>query len=191
MKDNIGSLIIFFVLFYLLISFGEFGIHKYIMHNKINLPFINKTYENHITHHINVNSNTDFSLKNNNSKGICFGIDLSIILFIILFIVSYILFHKLVSIYIILITCLLYIIYNKTMWNLVHSYIHHVDVKDVCSDTILNIPKKYINENNMYINWIIKNHQAHHYYKDKEKGNYNILIPGADYILGTHKNIPV
>ena len=161
------------------------------MHNKIDLPYLDNEYDLHILHHKNVNSNTEFTLKDDTLPGICFDNKISIILFIIIFIITYGLFHRLVSLNVILITCIVYSIYNKMMWNSLHSYVHNIDVYKICDNSVLNISKPYVNENNIYINWIIKNHQAHHYYKDKEKGNYNILFPGADYILGTHKTIPV
>jgi len=160
------------------------------MHNKIDLPYLDDEYNRHILHHKNVNSNTDFSLKDNKLNGLCFGINISIILFIIIVIICYVLFNRLVSLNVILITCIVYIIYNKIMWNSIYSYVHNIDVYKICDNSVLNISKPYVNENNIYINWIIKNHQAHHYYKDKEKGNYNILFPGADYILGTYKTMP-
>jgi hypothetical protein len=33
--------------------------------------------------------------------------------------------------------------------------------------------------------WFKANHTMHHLRKGDEKGNYNVTLPGADWILGT------
>ena len=42
------------------------------------------------------------------------------------------------------------------------------------------------NKDNWYIKWVIKNHTKHHKVKGDKKGNFNIIYPGADYLLGTY-----
>ena len=71
-----------------------------------------------------------------------------------------------------------------------HTHLHHFEPDDICNNSLYGINKKYIDENNPYIKWVLDNHKAHHYYKGTEKGNYNIIYPGADYILGTHNVLP-
>ena len=35
--------------------------------------------------------------------------------------------------------------------------------------------------------WYFRNHSYHHLVKGAHKGNYNIILPGGDHILGTYR----
>jgi len=37
-----------------------------------------------------------------------------------------------------------------------------------------------------YFNWIVRNHIQHHDVKGEERGNFNIVWPGADFLFGTY-----
>ena len=45
-------------------------------------------------------------------------------------------------------------------------------------------------KNNLYVKWVIDNHILHHVRKEHRKGNYNIIFPGADFVLGTYHTKP-
>ena len=75
------------------------------------------------------------------------------------------------------------------IWNALHCRIHNVDADAACNKALPNCPTKYITVNNPYVKWVVQNHQAHHLYKGREKGNWNVVIPGADYILGSHNKL--
>jgi len=77
---------------------------------------------------------------------------------------------------------------HMVIWNTMHSYVHFFDVNKICN--VNGIPKEYIDENNVYVNWSLENHRAHHFYKNDEKGNWNVVFPGADYIFGTNNRLP-
>ena len=34
--------------------------------------------------------------------------------------------------------------------------------------------------------WMWRNHALHHMQKGNTKGNYNIIVPGFDFLMGTH-----
>lgn len=69
-------------------------------------------------------------------------------------------------------------IYEK-LWNCFHLKFHRWN----------NTYNKYgIIENNFYYKYLEKYHMIHHYNKTNNKFNYNIILPGMDYIMGTYKN---
>ena len=76
------------------------------------------------------------------------------------------------------------------VWNTLHSYIHKLEVNQICKNAVYGVPKEHVNEENPYVKWSLENHKAHHYFKGDEKGNWNVVFPGTDYILGTHNTIP-
>ena len=41
--------------------------------------------------------------------------------------------------------------------------------------------------NNFYLKWMYKNHTIHHLQKGKKKGNFNIIFPGSDVIMGDYR----
>ena len=42
----------------------------------------------------------------------------------------------------------------------------------------------------MWFDWMMLNHAQHHAVKGPSKGNYNIILPGFDYLMGTHNKPP-
>ena len=187
-KNSFLSICLFLIFLYIFSSFQELLIHKYIMHNDINLPYFKETYQKHIKHHIDTNK--DFTIKDNNISNICFSFMTILPTFIVNVFVLYILFNTIVSLEIIIISIFLVLVAHMVIWNTMHCYVHYFDVNKICKNTIYGLPKEYINENNIYVNWSLENHKAHHYYKGEEKGNWNVVLPGADFILGTHNTLP-
>jgi len=187
-KNTVLAICVFLISLYLLASFEEYFIHKYIMHNKINFPYLKELYEEHIKHHIDTNE--DYTIKKNDHTNICFTFTTTIPLFIITIFILYFLFNKIISFNIILFSIIIIIIIHIVVWNSLHSYVHYFDVNTICKNAIIGIPKEYINEKNIYVKWSLDNHRAHHFYKNEQKGNWNIVFPGADYILGTYNTLP-
>ena len=187
-KNSFWSICLFLITLYFLSSFLEVFIHKYIMHRVINIPYFKETAEEHIKHHIATNK--DFSIKNNDSSNICFDFITILPVYFATVFILYIIFNKIISLNIILFTVLVAIIIHMVLLNTLHSYVHYFNVNEVCKNTIYGIPKEYINKENIYVKWCLNNHRAHHYFKDDKKGNWNIIFPGADYILGTHNKMP-
>jgi hypothetical protein len=185
-KNSLQSICIFLIALYFLATFGEYFIHKYLMHNIVKMPYLNEYGKEHIKHH--VATNKDFTIKNNDSENICFNWMTIMPLYIISILIMYLLFNKIVGLNIILISVFLMLYLHTVIWNTLHSYVHYFDVNSVCE--ISGIPKEYVNENNFYVKWSLNNHRAHHYFKNDEKGNWNVVYPGADYIMGTHHSMP-
>uniref|UniRef100_A0A6C0HYA5 Uncharacterized protein n=1 Tax=viral metagenome TaxID=1070528 RepID=A0A6C0HYA5_9ZZZZ len=178
---------IFFCLVYLTATIEEWVIHKYLMHQLFH-PQLKNLYKNHILHH--KKTKKDFSIENNETEYICFeflSVDGLVQLFVGFFIntsLFYILFRGYVSLFVISATIMTFLLVNIFVWNTCHSYIHNMDAFEICS--AIGLPRKYIDEQNVYVKWSLNNHRAHHYYHDS---NYNIVFPGADFLFGTHKTI--
>jgi len=187
-KNSALSISVFLLALYLFSSFEEYVIHKYVMHKKIDLPYLKETYEDHIKHHIDTNK--DFTIKKNDHSNICFSFMTVVPLFIVTVFSLYIVFNTIISLNIIIISVVFFVIIHMVVWNTLHSYVHYFDVNTICKNAVYGLPKEYINEKNIYVKWSLDNHRAHHYFKDDKKGNWNVVFPGADYILGSHNTIP-
>jgi len=186
------------VSYYLILTFVEWYIHRYLMHKHtnqfvhfINYP-INYLYESvhgfdqtvdHVEHHSRVEN--DGSVKDED-KGMLFHIYgvpfITTISFILYCIASYIIGNK-HSQYEYIGNFILFIVISFTyyfLWNILHpSYHNYMDNKE-----------QYINswvENNSIYKFLLKYHLLHHLNKGDTKYNFNIIIPGADYLFGTYK----
>ena len=147
---------------------------------------IKKICEEHLSHHLSVKD--DMSLTEDNGvKGLTFTIKrilpLALILFIIISSLIYVLKID-ISIYTNLTICILSVISFIIIWNTIHTKMHHKTV---------NLPlTPYIN--NEYIpdalyNPFLKNHDLHHQVKGKNKGNFNVVVLGADELFNTRNTI--
>jgi len=180
--------ILVFLIIYIICSIVEYAVHKYVMH--LPFPYLNFIYQNHINHHNNAAANPDLSLEEDDDN-LCLPLDKTIYMYIVAAFISYLillLYPKKVNI---LYTCgcvLFITLFAVLMWNTYHPIIHGLDGRKICG--LYSIPSKYINANSTYSDYVINNHKAHHYYKNNEKGNFNITLPFADFLFGSYKNIP-
>lgn len=162
---------------YLELSLGEVIIHKYIMHNKEG-TIIRKYYGNsHNIHHLDVLN--DMKLKDNyNDEGLYFSLLNSIYVSIITFLIWYLtilLFKYKIKIdYLIIISFIVGLIYKFT-WDFLHYSFHQLSELDKYKD-------------NKIFNWLFLNHSYHHLVKGDKKGNYNIIFPGGDFLMGSYNN---
>lgn len=170
-KLKIKKICIAIVLMYLSCTFTEWFVHKYIMHD-------NNLDPSHIRHHKSVK--TDMKLKPNEyrERDIKMGLDHSF--FIIVF--SYFLYSSILNNLLklnvkkinILIGCILLSIFYHTLWNKYHRKMHF-------QADFFNKTK------NPYLRWMFLNHSIHHLQKGHTKGNYNIVFPGADWLMGDYR----
>ena len=86
-----------------------------------------------------------------------------------------------INFYVILITILVFLFINIIVWNTVHAFAHHFDSSIICYP--IGISNKYISEKNIIVKWLVNNHRKHH---NNKNTNYNIVFPGADYIMNTY-----
>lgn len=182
----------FIILFYIFASIYEYIIHKYVMHcdnksifrNLKYIPFINSQYNNarkkHRYHHFDVNPNMSVK-KNSIRESMYMGWDMFIVglffAFDSLLAAKYISGYEIDYTYIIIIS-LIFVFIWCYLWNKTHAEMHQFDNSDY---SLKDGP-----HDNNYLNmsWItyllFNNHKMHHLQKGRKKGNYNIIILGAD-----------
>ena len=181
------SLIIFLLL--LSLTVGEWLIHKYVMHNKDGSFFRWLWGDAHNIHHRQVND--DMTLTNHNEEnqellepgeehpGLYFGVRetllLAISILMVLKLIMYVVKFDCKVIYIAFISFSIAFFY-KFMWDFLHYSFH--DLRDDLE----------INKLNPYFYWWFRNHAYHHLVKGEAKGNYNIIVPGADFLFGTYRS---
>ena len=167
--------VMFYILIYIGLTFGEYIIHKYVMHNKEG-SIIRRLYgDSHVMHHLDVMG--DMTLKDDhNEEGLYFSIQGALLMsmcnFIVFYTIRLLLDVDLRVCTILLISGFIACMYGL-LWNNIHCVFH----------------KMYgdIDSYNFYVRWSYKNHAYHHLQKGDDKGNYNIILPGADQILGAYR----
>lgn len=176
----------------------EWYIHRYLMHKHTNciIHFINYPIKylykkvhgydqtvDHVEHHTRVENDGSVYHEDNGILFHIYGVPfIALITFILYCIISYIIGNKHTrSEY--MCNCLLCIFISFMyyyLWNILHpSYHNYMDNKE-----------KYINpwvEKNPIYKFLLKYHLLHHLNKGDKKCNFNIIIPGADYLFGTYK----
>ncbi len=198
-NKNYINYINFTLIAYVFISSFEYFAHRIIMHcdekNKIYrgisylIPYLKQTCKSHKEHHLEVKPDMKIhEVKDEDT--LIFRWKLFAMLFPVIFI-SLLLANKISNSNIHLLTIIifsfifLFIIFY--MWNKVHPRFHDYDVKQ------LNI--KVGPHDNGYFDTsyfeklLFKNHEAHHIQKGEKKGNYNIIVLGADEWFG--RNVKV
>jgi len=172
------KILLLIVLLYLQFSFLEVFWHKVIMHNKPD-SFIRRwgIYDDtHIKHHLS-ESNDMYSKKGHHEDDLFFDYwtDLkyaNLIIFIVWYYTIQI-FYECKWHYVLLLSIIVMFIYN-IIYNELHYYSHKINECEY--------------KDNFIFKWIYNNHKVHHLIKGKDKGNYNILCPGADHILGLYNS---
>jgi len=179
------------VLLYIIITFTEWYIHKNIMHKSNGLisKYLQKIHvdiykyspsDKHENHHKLVEN--DGSVYD--GDGLLFlkmdSILSILIIFILYFFMSKILIRGLTKNHYItiFITVTIIAILYHILWNTLHPRYHRFN--------------NYYNENGIIENSFIykyleKYHMIHHLNKGDKKCNFNIILPGADFIMGTYR----
>lgn len=193
--------IIYIILVYGMFSITEWIVHKYIMHgDKDKTSFA----RDHIVHHIH--TLPDMKLKNSAEYGenvdkylgLYFVWHSSIIVFFVgcieCFILRYITGLD-VSAYFIITLVSFFCLYQSSFWNTIHPDIHDISSNLLWKEGIpgCNLWKHAlgmipVNNNMSLYDWLKANHRMHHLRKGALKGNYNVTLPGADFIFGTCYN---
>lgn len=188
----------FIMIYYILFSCLEYFYHKYIMHKynnslfkkifkHINIldNFFDKLNKSHIKHHLGVDK--DMNIKNKNNDESLFMnweifLYLTIYLFFIGLISKYISNYDISILSILLISFIVSFIWEY-IWNKIHKKMHNFDY---------NYSIKYGPYDQGYFNLdfianiFYENHKKHHTKYNIKKGNYNIILLGADEWFNTH-----
>ena len=190
------ELINFIGLSYVLLSTCEWLIHKYIMHcNKKSFVYnilslidpnkvIEDTCDKHIEHHKEVKPNMTLS-KLSYKKSLFMGWQVAIYIFLFVLITlllsRYITNIKINKYKLLLLAIILTLIWCY-LWNkmhpLMHQYSGNYSIKEGPYENILNF--------DLIIKLFYRNHENHHLQKGNKKGNYNVVVMGADEWFGTN-----
>lgn len=190
------EIIIFSCVSYILLSMCEWLIHKNIMHcNKKSLFFniismfdtnklIEETCNDHIEHHIDVKPDMNlFRVPRKESLFMGWTVSKYICLFVILsLIISKYISGINLSYTKIIIFGIILTIFWSYLWNKIHPLMHKYKGKY----TIQEGPYENILDLNIINKLIYRNHSNHHLQKGSAKGNYNIIVMGADEWFGTY-----
>ena len=177
------------IVIYVLLSILEWIIHRYIMHSPNT-----SLGKYHILHHKATNVQTmaiTHDIRLGKTQNLCMDeytiYAVSSILPIYIVAIMQITKNKKIIFYSLTIFAIL-MLFHILMWNSIHSYMHNEDASKRCK---LYISRDKIKQmrNYGYVKWMINNHVTHHVRKGDNKGNYNIVFPGADYIFGTNYHI--
>jgi hypothetical protein len=167
-------------------SVMEWVIHRNIMHCYQSAPWIlNSPIKSvcleHKNHHLSVKK--DMTLREpSRDDDLVFNIETTSIFVILFFIITrfvvYILDIKGIGIYTHATVSVLFMFLVSMIWNSVHTKMHAKDVY------VPFIPKIDTPES-MY-NVYLTNHELHHKIKGEDKGNFNVVLLGADEIMDTN-----
>lgn len=173
--DNFWQTIILSLLAcYVVFSFSEYHMHRYLMHRKSfpdwfyeKYPLFKEIYEAHaIRHHAIWYREFDFETHpDGRYDNIEFrAFDTAVIFFFVSpLILLFFLASPLSGI-----TFIVMLLLHNFVWNLLHSQMH--------------LPKNVFFANWGVFRWLARHHYMHHQMTNK---NYNVVLPLTDYILGT------
>jgi len=77
-------------------------------------------------------------------------------------------------------------LYQSSFWNTLHPDIHEVNLQLSWAEGVPGWDgwKRLFSFFSCY-DWMKHNHILHHLRKGERKGNFNVTLPGADYLFGT------
>jgi hypothetical protein len=200
-----ASAAIFVFLLYVVFSFTEYAVHKYLMHGaKSEYNLLSNNHWNHHEHTLNnmeLKENKEYNSKINKYLGLYFVWSYSCIVFVVGLsegIVLYMVLKSAANIqiapWVVVLTVAVFSVYQSSFWNTVHPDIHNIRENISIYEGIPGwdgwkhaFSAIYVNRDRKITlyDWFKQNHTLHHSRKGVKKGNYNVTLPGADWILGT------
>lgn len=190
MKDIVFTILYNVIIIYIIVSFIELFLHKYIMHGDpkilIKVPILGKllseTAKSHHDHHKQVLMNMHY-IDQNTTNG--FKWDTTLMLGAIFWIFFTVL-TDIKNKYIILTICTFISVIYSFLWNTIHNQMHFATKTITISEGVPSlILDRYIMQNPLYRALNI-NHGLHHLQKG-QKYNYNIVFPMFDHLMFTKK----
>ena len=187
--------IIFGILLYFLFSFSENLVHRYLMHgdrNKYTGSLNHWTHHEHTLDDMNLKNSDGYNSSVNKYLGLYLLWCNTIMIFIVgliegfalYFILKYLCKMNIVW-WSVFIWVILFSIYQSSFWNTIHPDIHNIKYNLSWKEGIPGWSGyKIIFTGGLY-DWFKRNHELHHLRKGNRKGNFNVTLPGADFIIGT------
>lgn len=204
MKKGFVSVLLTVVVVYSNLTTLEWLVHKYVMHayDRPNFPILGPLIESesvsHWDHHHEVKSDMSLAVDEKEDKhvGLFFHYRATFIFSGVLFVLLFLQFRMLRLRVDCRLTCaigVLSTVVYSFLWNNFHALLHGTDT--IILPKTSGVPNTYQNTIVQWIprswfNWMMLNHAQHHAVKGPSKGNYNIILPGFDYVMRTHNNPP-
>lgn len=176
------------LIIYLTLSLTEWFLHRYIMHGNPEalqkFPLIGNplaaTARSHLTHHGTVQS--DMTLKDHdNDDSLIFTLES--VVQTLLFTAPLLILSRQFTIKEVLVISIGSGVVYSLLWNSIHTRMHGQEIAPRW-DSIS--PVDSLARRNLVYDFLWKYHAVHHVQKGKEKTNYNIVLPGMDFIFGTY-----
>ena len=192
--------IIFIVLLYFMFYFSEYFVHRYVMHSIPNpLSADHLIHDKHTMEDMELKITVDYNTVVDKFQGLYFtwfytGIVFFIGLlegFLLYFLLRYFQFFKIKPGFVVFYV-FFFSMYQSSFWNMVHPDVHKKTSDITWREGVPGwngwkyiFSSIYVSDKKTLYDWFIENHKMHHLRKNEKKGNYNITLPGADWIMGT------
>ena len=201
-----GKILLAVAVVYFNLTSMEWFVHKYVMHGYDRNPFpiigtlIENESSSHLAHHHEVLSDMSLDIKDKDDeekgKGLFFHHEATILFTVVLYVLLTLQF-RLFKIHstpkIMFIISLASTIGYSFLWNNFHSLMHgEHEIIIPGTEGVTNRYQNYVTPiiPNIWFRYMLLNHSVHHAVKGKSKGNYNIILPGFDHIMGTYNKPP-
>ena len=189
------KVILTIILLYISTSLMEWYVHKYMLHDennkltKIINSFISKIYskihgieqpDNHINHHTITHNDNKVYTEDDGILYSGYNIPFTTLLgFLIYFVLCKIIrYNHTNKEYMIIFISWIFISSSYYfLWNVLHPTYHEYKYSKNYESIKTNFIYKYLE----------KYHMIHHYNKGNNKCNFNIILPGIDFLFGTYK----
>ena len=76
-------------------------------------------------------------------------------------------------------------LYMSIAWNYFHPTLHFEKGIDI-ADGLDILPRREWMKDTFAYNWLWRNHVLHHLLTGAKAGNFNVTLPGADWLYGTY-----
>lgn len=179
---------------YISCSMLEWVLHAHVMHGNPKtlrkIPLVGATMAStariHLEHHRAVNMDMTLTSPKDHVHGIIFSWETAFMLFFIHFGLTFALKGFLgmsarraagLSLAMTVVYCFL--------WNNIHMDMHRMEHRIGWETGVPNTPH-LLSSGAMY-KWLWKYHANHHLQKGGDKGNFNIVLPGFDHLMGTYR----
>ena len=203
LRNQLGTLLLMTVIVYANLTAMEWFVHKYVMHgyDRVNVPLLGELIQHesdaHWQHHNEVRSDMTLDIDNKQyrEQGLFFQYKTTLFFTGVLIVLLSAQFKALGVTHstkqVVLIAVVATLVYSF-LWNNFHARLHgagdifispHNGVSNKYQDLVVRYMPMW------WFRWMMLNHAQHHAVKGRSKGNYNIILPGFDYVMGTY-NVP-
>jgi len=192
---SIAYPLLYVMLLYFVFSFTEWFVHRYFMHAPKSVSLLSNdhwTHHEHTQDDMCLTQDDDYHKDKNKYLGLFFIWPYTVVVFTVGLLEAACLnlllqqFHMGVPWWFVVLWVLLFGFYQSSFWNTIHPDIHDVATQLTWSEGVPGWDgwKTGFHAIGLY-DWMKQNHVMHHLRKQEQKGNFNVTLPGADFLTGT------